>query len=109
VADRSSEHLGASDEGVILLRNKFFSEIKRVAGGAEPFGLVDDASNEAGVPLPFMGRQYLLDNRAQEKEGYDAVQRSVMEEHVISGLSEDTLQQWTDVFGEPPRFHVGST
>ncbi|MCA9781366.1 MAG: aromatic ring-hydroxylating dioxygenase subunit alpha, partial [Candidatus Eremiobacteraeota bacterium] len=103
IADRTAEHLGASDEGIILMRRKFFSEMKRQAQGcAEPFAL---PVQDEVCDLPFMGRDYLLENRPTEKKGFDAVQRQVFQEHVISGLSEETLQAWTEVFGEPPAFH----
>ena len=103
IADRTAEHLGASDEGIILMRRKFFAEMKRLEeSGGEPFAL---PMKEGVCRLPFMGRNYLLENRPARKEGFDAVQRQVFQKHVISGLSEETLQAWTEVFGEPPSFH----
>ena len=79
------------------------AEMKRLEeSGGEPFAL---PMKEGVCRLPFMGRNYLLENRPARKEGFDAVQRQVFQKHVISGLSEETLQAWTEVFGEPPSFH----
>lgn len=105
VADRTAEHLGPSDAGIVMLRKKLLSQARHVAAGGEPFGrLESDASNQA-VPLPFMGRDYLLEHRPAKQEGYDRIQRSAIGEHIISGLSKETLESWTEVFGEPPHFH----
>lgn len=72
IADRTSEHLGASDEGIILMRRKFFSEMKRLEEGDAPLFALP--SEEGLRELPFMGRDYLPRNRPTEKKGFDAVQ-----------------------------------
>jgi 5,5'-dehydrodivanillate O-demethylase len=40
VADRTKEHLGASDKGVALLRKVMFDEIERVRRGEDPLGVL---------------------------------------------------------------------
>jgi 5,5'-dehydrodivanillate O-demethylase oxygenase subunit len=42
VADRTKEHLGASDKGVALLRKTMFEEIERVRRGEDPLGVQRD-------------------------------------------------------------------
>ncbi len=42
VADRTKEHLGASDKGVALLRKTMFEEIERVLRGEDPMGVFRD-------------------------------------------------------------------
>jgi 5,5'-dehydrodivanillate O-demethylase len=42
VADRTKEHLGASDKGVALLRKTMFEEIERVQRGEDPMGVFRD-------------------------------------------------------------------
>jgi 5,5'-dehydrodivanillate O-demethylase oxygenase subunit len=39
IADRTKEHLGASDKGVALLRKVMFEEIERVRRGEDPLGV----------------------------------------------------------------------
>jgi 5,5'-dehydrodivanillate O-demethylase len=47
IFDRSGEHLGVSDEGVILLRRLFKQCIEAVANGQDPVGVLrDPARNE---------------------------------------------------------------
>jgi 5,5'-dehydrodivanillate O-demethylase oxygenase subunit len=42
IADRTQEHLGASDKGVALLRKTMFEEIERVRRGEDPLGVSRD-------------------------------------------------------------------
>ncbi|NMH97335.1 Rieske 2Fe-2S domain-containing protein [Pseudonocardia sp. K10HN5] len=52
IADRSREHLGKSDVGVIMLRRLFQEQLDRVAEGEDPLGVVrDEATNEC-IVLP---------------------------------------------------------
>jgi len=42
IADRTQEHLGASDKGVALLRKMMFDNIERVQNGQDPIGVYRD-------------------------------------------------------------------
>lgn len=102
VADRTREHLGESDRGILMMRKKFFQQARGLVNGGQVFAA---AGHEDPIPLPFMGRDYLLQHQPRRASGYDQVQRSSIAEHIISGLSPETLEMWTEVFGEPPPFH----
>jgi 5,5'-dehydrodivanillate O-demethylase oxygenase subunit len=53
VFDRSGEHLGVSDEGVILLRRMFKQCIEAVQNGQDPVGIIrDPAKNETLSLVP---------------------------------------------------------
>ncbi|HET6969490.1 MAG TPA: aromatic ring-hydroxylating dioxygenase subunit alpha [Phenylobacterium sp.] len=56
ITDRTQEHLGASDRGVVMVRKRFFEELKAVAAGAEPKGLIRDPARNVRVELPLMER-----------------------------------------------------
>jgi len=60
-ADRSEEHLGESDRGVIMMRRRLVSDAKVVADGGEPKGLVRDEELNRCVPLPIIGRSEFID------------------------------------------------
>ena len=51
-ADRSLEHLGESDRGVILMRKRMLEQMEAVADGGEPMGIVRDATKNQRIPLP---------------------------------------------------------
>ena len=42
ISDRTIEHLGASDRGVVLLRRTMFENIERVQKGEDPLGVIRD-------------------------------------------------------------------
>jgi 5,5'-dehydrodivanillate O-demethylase oxygenase subunit len=55
IADRSKEHLGESDRGVILIRKRLLEDTEAVAAGRDPKGTIRDTEANNGVHLPIMG------------------------------------------------------
>ncbi|PYN14917.1 MAG: aromatic ring-hydroxylating dioxygenase subunit alpha, partial [Candidatus Rokuibacteriota bacterium] len=60
VADRTQEHLGESDRGVILMRKRILEDAERVAKGEEPMGVIRDPEKNRCVRLPIIGREFFL-------------------------------------------------
>ncbi len=56
VADRTQEHLGDSDRGIIAMRRRLMEDVKVVADGGEPKALVRDPELNRCVTLPIIGR-----------------------------------------------------
>ena len=52
VADRTLEHLGESDRGVILLRRRLLEEADIAARGGDPKAVVRDPAKNQRLPLP---------------------------------------------------------
>jgi 5,5'-dehydrodivanillate O-demethylase len=59
-ADRTREHLGESDRGVIMMRRRLLEEAAVVARGGEPKALIRDPRQNACVRLPIIGRERLV-------------------------------------------------
>jgi 5,5'-dehydrodivanillate O-demethylase len=59
ITDRTKEALGLSDKGIVLIRRRFFDELKAVADGADPKGLIRDPDANRAVALPSMGKEQL--------------------------------------------------
>ncbi len=57
IADRTSEHLCASDRGVVMLRRRLEQEMERVAAGEDPKGIIRDPRRNVRVGLPVAGRE----------------------------------------------------
>jgi hypothetical protein len=55
IADRTKEHLGESDRGVLLMRKRMFEQIDVVAAGGDPIGLIRDLERNRRVHLPMIG------------------------------------------------------
>jgi 5,5'-dehydrodivanillate O-demethylase len=60
ITDRTQEHLGLSDRGVVMMRQRFFAELERIAQGQDPKGLVRDPDMNAGIQLPIIGRERFI-------------------------------------------------
>jgi 5,5'-dehydrodivanillate O-demethylase len=52
VADRSREHLGRSDLGVIMLRKLYFEQMERVSAGLDPICVFRDPAANECIELP---------------------------------------------------------
>jgi 5,5'-dehydrodivanillate O-demethylase len=67
IADRTQEHLGASDRGIVMMRRRFFEELDGLAAGAEPKGLIRDAARNVRVELPVANNDTTLRGRTTEQ------------------------------------------
>jgi 5,5'-dehydrodivanillate O-demethylase oxygenase subunit len=56
IADRTREHLGESDRGVILLRRRLLEEAAVVAAGGDPKAVIRDPDKNHALYLPRVGR-----------------------------------------------------
>jgi 5,5'-dehydrodivanillate O-demethylase len=56
VADRTKEHLGTSDRGIVMLRRRFLSDLSVLADGGDPKGLIRDPAQNTCVTLPIADR-----------------------------------------------------
>jgi 5,5'-dehydrodivanillate O-demethylase len=65
VTDRTVEHLGRSDVGVMMLRRMFKSEIAKVAAGEDPLGVIREPHDRIDLPCEKnkfdAGPQFALD------------------------------------------------
>ena len=57
IADRTTENLGLSDKGIVMVRRRFFSDLDRVAAGEDPKGLIRDPASNRAVALPMMAKE----------------------------------------------------
>ena len=55
-ADRTQEHLGGSDGGIILMRRRMLEEARIVADGGEPKAVIRDPEQNHNLYLPRQGR-----------------------------------------------------
>jgi 5,5'-dehydrodivanillate O-demethylase len=56
IADRTKEHLGESDRGIILFRRRMLEESAAVAAGRDPKGVIRDPDKNQALYLPRVGR-----------------------------------------------------
>jgi 5,5'-dehydrodivanillate O-demethylase len=61
IADRTQEHLGASDRGIILMRQRFLDDVAALARGEDPKAVIRDPVKNNSVPLPVADRKILTE------------------------------------------------
>jgi 5,5'-dehydrodivanillate O-demethylase len=75
VSDRTQEHLGGSDRGVIMMRRKMLEQAELVAAGGEPKAVVRDPAQNDCIHLPIILRDRLI-------EGFSLAELADMPERV---------------------------
>jgi 5,5'-dehydrodivanillate O-demethylase len=66
IADRTREHLGVSDRGVVILRKLYREQIDMVAKGGEPMGVVRDPAKNKMIVLDVINERIGLMREAAE-------------------------------------------
>jgi 5,5'-dehydrodivanillate O-demethylase len=104
VADRTLEHLGESDRGMILLRRRLLEEAHKVEQGLEPKGLIFDQVQNECVVLPTIGLEsvrsglpmadFLAAQRRFRQPG-----RKLGELPFFAHQPEEVRQQWLEAMG----------
>lgn len=61
IADRTKEHLGTSDRGVLMLRKRLLSDLEAVARGEDPKAVIRNPALNQTIPLPVAERRYLAE------------------------------------------------
>jgi 5,5'-dehydrodivanillate O-demethylase len=66
-ADRTRERLGRSDRGIVMLRNRFLADLKRIAAGDDPKAVIRDPGVNACIALPVAEREALTRGLTREQ------------------------------------------
>jgi 5,5'-dehydrodivanillate O-demethylase oxygenase subunit len=61
IADRTQEHLGESDRGVIMIRRRLLEQAEVVHRGGEPKAVVRDAEANRCIALPIIDRERYIE------------------------------------------------
>jgi 5,5'-dehydrodivanillate O-demethylase len=111
VTDRTQEHLGLSDRGVIMMRNRFLSDLDVVAAGGDPKGIVRDPARNRCVELPIMYREQFRNGLTRDEiaEFPDNVANpfAVRPYPFQAGQPEEVRRAYEDAMGV--RLHQGAT
>jgi 5,5'-dehydrodivanillate O-demethylase len=67
IADRTKEFLAASDRGIIMMRRRYFDDMKRIEEGKDPKGVIRDPELAKCVPLALVGRTTGMGDLSKEQ------------------------------------------
>jgi len=109
IADRSQEHLGSSDRGILMLRKRFFEELDRVAAGRDPKGIIRDSKLNEKVSLPIAHRSVFVDGLSLEELLKHPIFSAQLKGYVFqSGQPDEIRRAYEEAMGlqapySPPR------
>ena len=67
IADRTQEHLGTSDRGILMMRNRFLSDLEAIAKGEDPKAIIRDPALNRCVSLPIAERKILTEGATRDE------------------------------------------
>lgn len=103
IADRTQEHLGRSDKGILMMRKTFRENMKLVEQGADPKGTIRTSELNTCIDLPIKNRELytaslnLDDMRALAKRL--AYRMYTPEYEFQAGMPADVRKQYHDAIG----------
>jgi len=84
IADRTVEHLGASDEGIALYRRMLRRELSKMQKGEDPLAVIRDPARNAWIDLP---------NERKKHHNSDGLRSWIMRTHAAySPIAEDIIR-----------------
>jgi 5,5'-dehydrodivanillate O-demethylase oxygenase subunit len=100
-ADRTKEHLGASDRGIIMLRKRFLSDFDAVAKGEDPKAVIRDPEANRCVALPVAERKLLTEGLPRaELAKHPILGRQLTEGYPFQiGQPEEVRRAYEDAMG----------
>jgi 5,5'-dehydrodivanillate O-demethylase len=103
IADRTKEHLGASDRGVIMLRKRFLEDLDTVARGEDPKATIRDPELNRSVPVPVAERKILTEGLTREElSKHPILGRQLREGYPFqSGQPEEVRKAYEEAMGTP--------
>jgi 5,5'-dehydrodivanillate O-demethylase len=100
IADRTQEHLGSSDAGIIMLRQRFLKDIDAIARGEDPKATVRDAQMNRCISLPIADRKGLVEGRTLEEISKHPLGSGQLTDYVFqAGQPREVRKAYADAMG----------
>jgi 5,5'-dehydrodivanillate O-demethylase len=111
IADRTKEHLGQSDRGILMLRKRFFEELDCVTEGKDPKAVIRDVQSNACVSLPIAHRSVFVEGLTLDELSTHPIFSAQLKGYVFqAGQPPEIRRAYEDAMGlQPPRFDSNST
>jgi 5,5'-dehydrodivanillate O-demethylase len=99
IADRTKEHLGTSDRGIIMIRKRFLDDIDAIERGEEPKAVIRDAKANERIDLPIVNKKIFIDG-LPSSEYANYVNSPVARSYIFqTGQPEDVKRDWEEAMG----------
>jgi 5,5'-dehydrodivanillate O-demethylase len=99
IADRTKEHLGTSDRGVIMIRKRYLDDIDAMARGEDPKAVIRDPEINRRIDLPIVNKNLFIDGVPSEQY-VNRVNSAVARSYIFQvGQPDDVRGAWEDAMG----------
>jgi 5,5'-dehydrodivanillate O-demethylase len=99
IADRTKEHLGASDRGIIMLRKCYLDALDAIARGEDPKGVVRDPEVNRCIELPIANKEQFIDGLPAHQH-VNGINRTVARSYIYQvGQPDEVRLAWEDAMG----------
>jgi 5,5'-dehydrodivanillate O-demethylase len=99
IADRTKEMLSASDKGIGMLRRRFFKDLKAIADGQDPSGLIRDPGRARSVVLPGANAQYHAPMSREEWLRHPFIGRRAHGNPWVAGQPDEVRREFLEAMG----------
>ena len=100
ITDRTLEHLGQSDRGIVMIRKQFFEELQKLANGDELKGTIRDEAKNHRVELPIMDRRDVEEGYATAEILADPRKKMMFSTYVFQAGQPDWVKrEFADAMG----------
>lgn len=101
IADRTKEHLGKSDVGVIMTRKRFQDDMKAVAEGRDPKAVIRDPAANGCIDLPIIERDFLKNGQIRAEMTAPDNPRAIFTKQFIfqAGQPEEVRREYEEAMG----------
>ncbi len=102
IPDRRNEHLGRSDEGIIMLRNQFLKDIEAIARGEDPKATIRDPEENRCIALPVADRKNLIEGESLEEMAKHPLRTGQLTDYVFqAGQPPEIRKAYAKAMGLP--------
>jgi 5,5'-dehydrodivanillate O-demethylase len=100
IADRTKEHLGQSDRGILMLRKRFFEELDRLHEGKDTKAVIRNPQVNECITLPIAHRSVFVDGLTLEELSKHPVFSAQLKGYVFqAGQPEEVRRAYEDAMG----------
>ena len=102
IADRTKEHLSASDVGISMMRKRLLDDLDAIADGRDPSGLIRDPERARCVVLPIATRTLFQDGLPlAEAKQHPIFKNRLIPNRWVCGQPEEVRNAFLDAMGTP--------
>ncbi len=100
IADRTREHLGVSDGGIVMIRKRLLADLAAIDAGQDPKGVIRDPARNVRIELPSVRRKLAREGLTTAEILADPVHKQALLSYALqAGQPEWVRKQFAEAMG----------